>query len=91
VSTPGQSSTTGLVALVGAQLGQTLAVRGRTPLVAAAVIGSIALLVTAVQVPGLSQVVGSSPLLPHQWGIAATAAAAATVAQLVAQRVLASR
>jgi cation-transporting ATPase I len=88
VSTPRQSSTTGLVALVGAQLGQTLAVRGRTPLVAAAVVGSIALLVIAVQVPGLSQVVGSSPLLPHQWGIAATAAAGATAAQLVAQRVL---
>ncbi|MEN3268047.1 MAG: cation-transporting P-type ATPase [Pseudonocardia sp.] len=91
VSTPAQSSTTGLVALVGAQLGQTLAVRGRTPLVAAAVIGSIALLVTAVQVPGLSRVVGSSPLLPHQWGIAVTAAAAATAAQLVAQQVLTPR
>jgi cation-transporting ATPase I len=88
VSTPGQAGTTGLVALVGAQLGQTLAVRGRTPLVAAAVVGSMALLATAVQVPGLSQVVGSQPLLPHQWAIALTAAVGATGAQLVAQRVL---
>jgi cation-transporting ATPase I len=88
VSTLGQASTVGLVALVGAQLGQTLAVRGRTPLVAAAVIGSLALLAIAVQVPGLSRIVGSRPLLPHQWTIALAAAAAATVAQALATRLL---
>jgi cation-transporting ATPase I len=88
VSTPRQASTTGLVALVGGQLGQTLAVRGRTPLVAAAVVGSMALLGIAVQVPGLSRAVGSSPLLPHQWAIALTATAAASVAQLLAERAL---
>jgi cation-transporting ATPase I len=89
VSTPGQAGTTGLVALVGAQLGQTLAVRGRTPLVAASVVGSMALLAVAVQVPGLSHAVGSRPLLPHQWAIALIAAVAATAAQLVAQRLVA--
>ncbi|GAA1309284.1 cation-translocating P-type ATPase [Pseudonocardia xinjiangensis] len=89
VSTPGQAGTTGLVALVGAQLGQTLAVRGRTPLVAASVVGSMALLAVAVQIPGLSHAVGSRPLLPHQWAIALTAAVAATTAQLVAQRLVA--
>ncbi|GAA3050959.1 cation-translocating P-type ATPase [Pseudonocardia yunnanensis] len=88
VSTAGQASTTGLVALVGAQLGQTLAVRGRTPLVAAAVAGSMVLLAVAVQVPGLSRVVGSQPLLPHQWAIALSASVGATGAQLVAQRLL---
>ncbi len=88
VSTPGQASTTGLVALVGAQLAQTMAVRGRTPLVAAAVVGSFALLAIAVQVPGVSHIVGSRPLLPHQWGIALAAAAAATAAQLLGQAVL---
>jgi cation-transporting ATPase I len=88
VSTPGQAATTGLVALVGAQLGQTLAVRGRTPLVAGAVLASLALLVVAVQVPGLSHVVGSRPLLPHQWAIALTAAGAATAAQLLCQQLL---
>ncbi|MCE3551353.1 cation-translocating P-type ATPase [Pseudonocardia sp. RS11V-5] len=87
VSTPGQAGTTGLVALVGAQLGQTLAVRGRTPLVALAVAASVALLALAVQTPGISHVVGSRPLLPHQWGIAVVASLAATVAQLLAQRV----
>jgi cation-transporting ATPase I len=90
VSTPGQASTTGLVALVGAQLGQTLAVRGRTPLVAASVVGSMALLAVAVQVPGLSHAVGSRPLLPHQWAIALTATVAATAAQLLSERVLGS-
>ncbi len=88
VSTAAQAGTVGLVALVGAQLGQTLAVRGRTPLVAAAVVGSMALLAAAVQVPGLSHTVGSRPLLPHQWAIALTATAAATVAQVLAQRIL---
>jgi cation-transporting ATPase I len=88
VSTPGQASTTGLVALVGAQLAQTMAVRGRTPLVAAAVVGSFVLLAIAVQVPGVSHIVGSRPLLPHQWGIALAAAAAATAAQLLGQAVL---
>jgi cation-transporting ATPase I len=88
VSTAGQASTTGLVALVGAQLAQTMAVRGRTPLVAAAALGSFVLLAIAVQVPGISHVVGSSPLLPHQWGLALTAAAAATAAQLLGQAVL---
>ncbi|GAA4693896.1 cation-translocating P-type ATPase [Pseudonocardia yuanmonensis] len=85
VSTPRQAGTTGLVALVGAQLGQTLAVRGRTPLVALAVVASLALLAVAVQVPGLSHVVGSRPLLPHQWAVALGAAAGAGLAQLVAQ------
>jgi cation-transporting ATPase I len=56
---PGQASTTGLVALVGAQLGQTIAVRGRTPLVVAAVAVSWVLLVAAVQLPGISRALGS--------------------------------
>lgn len=85
VSTPAQASTSGLVALVGAQLGQTLVVRGRTSLVAAAVVGSFALLAITVQTPGLSHVVGCRPLLPHQWAIALTAATAASFAQLIAQ------
>ncbi|HEY0575614.1 MAG TPA: HAD-IC family P-type ATPase [Pseudonocardia sp.] len=87
LSAPGQASTTGLVALVGAQLGQTLAVRGRTPLVLAAVAVSWVLLVAAVQLPGISRIVGSRPLLPHHWAIALTASAAATLAQLLAQGV----
>lgn len=85
VSTAGQASTTGLVALVGAQLGQTVAVRGRTPLMAAAVAASLLVLVLAVQVPGISRMVESRPLLPHQWILAIGATIAATIAQLAAQ------
>jgi cation-transporting ATPase I len=91
VSTPGQAGTTGLVALVAAQLGQTIAVRGRTPLVLAAAIGSLLLLAAAVQLPGVSRVVGCRPLLPHQWAIALVAATAATVAQLIGQALAGSR
>jgi cation-transporting ATPase I len=87
VSTPRQASTTGMVALVGSQLAQTLAVRGRTPLVVLAVVGSLAVLAVAVQTPGVSHVVGCRPLLPHQWAIALTAAGGAGIAQATAQRI----
>jgi cation-transporting P-type ATPase I len=85
-SLPGQTSTTALVALVGAQLGQTLAVRGRTPLVAGAVVGSGAVLALIVQVPGVSHFFGCRPLLPHQWTIALGSAGATTLAALLWQR-----
>ena len=85
-SLPGQTSTTALVALVGAQLGQTIAVRGRTPLVVGAVLGSGALLAIIVQVPGVSQFFGCRPLLPHQWAIALGSAGATTLAALLWQR-----
>jgi cation-transporting ATPase I len=87
-STLGQASTTGLVALVSAQLGQTLVVRGRTPLVAGAVVGSLLALAGIVQTPGVSHVAGCRPLLPHQWAIALTAAVVASAAQLVASRIV---
>ncbi|NKQ58540.1 cation-translocating P-type ATPase [Amycolatopsis sp. K13G38] len=83
VSTHAQASTTALVALIGGQLAQTVTMRGRTPLVAAATAGSLAALAVVVQIPGLSQFFGCRPLLPHQWGIAAGAAAAAGAAELL--------
>jgi cation-transporting ATPase I len=86
VSTAGQASTTGLVALVGTQLGQTIAVRGRTPLVVAAGAGSMAALATIVTVPGVSHFFGCRPLLPHQWGVALASSAAATGAAVVWQQ-----
>lgn len=82
VSSPGQAGTTALLALVGGQLGQTIAVRGRTPLVVGAATGSLAALAAIVQTPGVSQFFGCRPLLPHQWGIAAGASAAAAGAEL---------
>lgn len=86
VSTVGQASTTGLVALVGAQLGQTIAVRGRTPLVVAAGAGSMAALATIVALPGVSHFFGCRPLLPHQWGLALASSAAATGATVAWQQ-----
>jgi cation-transporting ATPase I len=74
-----------LVALVAAQLGQTMAVRGTTPLVIAAGVGSLAAMAAIVQIPGVSQFFGCSPLLPHQWGIALGAAGAATAVEVLSQ------
>jgi cation-transporting ATPase I len=78
--TMGQARTAGLVAVVAGQLGQTLALRGRTPLVLIAGAGSLLVLAAVVQVPGLSQFFGNQPLLTHHWVIALGSAAAATVA-----------
>lgn len=78
VGTAGQARTAGLVSLVSGQLGQTLAMRGRTPLVLVAGAGSMLILATVVQVPGVSQFFGNQPLLPHQWFIALGSATAAT-------------
>jgi cation-transporting ATPase I len=83
VSTPAQASTTALVALVGGQLAQTIAVRGRTPLVVGAGVGSLAALALVVQTPVVSRFFGCRPLLPHQWAIAAGATTAAAAAELL--------
>jgi len=72
------ANTVALVTLVGAQLGQTLVVRGRTPLVVTGSLASLAALAAVVQTPGLSQFFGSTPLWPHGWVIALGASAAAT-------------
>jgi hypothetical protein len=68
-----------LAALVGTQLGQTLLVGHRSPAVLAASVGSAAGLAAVIQTPGLSQFFGCTPLGPVGWGIAATAATAASV------------
>ncbi len=80
-----QAGTAALVALVGAQLGQTMAVRGRTPLVLAAGIASMTALAAVVQLPGISQFFGCRPLWPHHWLIALGASAAATITAVSAQ------
>ncbi|GAA4832635.1 cation-translocating P-type ATPase [Saccharopolyspora rosea] len=81
-ATAGQARTAGLVALVSAQLAQTVAMRGRTPLVLVATAGSVLLLGVLVQTPGVSTFFGSSPLWPHHWGIALGCAAAAALGVL---------
>src|SRR6266702_4361922 len=78
--TRAHASTVSMTALVGAQLGQTLLVGWRDPVVLAAGLGSAALLAGIVQTPGLSHFFGCRPLGPIGWGISGAASAAATVA-----------
>ncbi len=82
--TPAHASTVALVALVGAQLGQTLVTGWRSPLVVGAGVASGLALGVVVQTPGLSHFFGCRPLGPLGWGIAAGAAGAGTAASVVA-------
>jgi cation-transporting ATPase I len=79
--TPGtrrRSATMGLTALVGAQLAQTLVLRHDDPLVVATAVGSAAVLVAVVEIPGVSQFFGCTPLGPVAWAGVLTAVTAAT-------------
>jgi cation-transporting P-type ATPase I len=78
--TAGRASTVGLLALVGTQLGQTLALAGRDPLVFATALASIAVLAAIVQTPGVAHLFGSRPVGPGGWAIAAVCALAASTA-----------
>ncbi|MBO2459907.1 cation-translocating P-type ATPase [Actinomadura violacea] len=85
-----RASTMALAALVGAQLGQTLISRWRSPLVMATCAVSAAALFAVVETPGISQFFGCTPLGPGAWLIVTAAAAAATLAAAVAPRLLPS-
>ena len=77
-----------LIALVGAQLGQT-AVAGRgSPLVLGAVGVSFLALASAVEVPGVAQAFGCRPIGPVGWGIGLGAAGLGTAAAWLAPRYL---
>ncbi|WP_079077299.1 cation-translocating P-type ATPase [Streptomyces sp. Root369] len=71
-----------LVALVGAQLGQTLLAGGGSRAILASALGSMAALAVVVETPGLSHFFGCTPLGPVAWAIALSAAAAATTSSL---------
>ncbi len=81
-----RASTVALVALVGTQLGQTLVVGGRDPLVAVTAVGSTALLCAIVQTPGVSRLFGCTPLGPVGWTTATASAAAATAGAVIGPR-----
>ncbi|MFI0408054.1 cation-translocating P-type ATPase [Actinomadura sp. 3N508] len=83
-----RASTMGLAALVGAQLGQTLIARWRSPLVLATCAVSAAALFAVVETPGISQFFGCTPLGPGAWTIVTAAAAAATLGAALAPRLL---
>ncbi|WP_350355761.1 cation-translocating P-type ATPase [Mycobacterium paraterrae] len=86
---PQRASTVALVALVSAQLGQTL-LESRTPLVVLTAGGSLAVMGTLISIPGVSQLLGCTPLGPLAWAQALGSAGAATAAVAVAGRAFAN-
>jgi cation-transporting ATPase I len=83
---PQRASTVALVALVGAELGQTL-LDSRAPLVVLTAVGSLGAMGTLISIPVVSQLLGCTPLGPVGWGQALGAAAGATVGVAVLTRV----
>jgi cation-transporting ATPase I len=84
--TPRRAASMGLVALVGTQLGQTLLLGGRSPLVWVTVVASGAVLIGVVQTPGVSQFFGCTPLDPVAYLVVAASATAATVGSVLVPR-----
>ena len=76
---PGRADTVGLVALVSAQLLQTMVVGDRSPVVLGAGAVSLGALGFVIQTPGVSQFFGSRPLGPGGWAIGLGSAAVATL------------
>jgi cation-transporting P-type ATPase I len=76
--TAARARTIGLAALVGAELGQTLLVGGRSPAVAAGSVVSLGILVGVVQTPGVSQFFGCVPIGPVGWALAGASSLAGT-------------
>jgi cation-transporting ATPase I len=74
-----RANTVGLIALVGAQLGQTLLSGHMSRPVVVTGVASAAALALIVQTPGLSHAFGCRPLGPIGWVTAVGASAAATV------------
>ncbi len=85
-----RASTVALVALVATQLGQTL-IDSHSPLVIATAAGSLCALGATISTPGLSQLLGSTPLGPVGWSQALSTAAAATAVAAIAPRVVRAR
>ncbi|MDY6998808.1 MAG: cation-translocating P-type ATPase [Actinomycetota bacterium] len=84
---PRRASTVALVALVTTQLGQTL-IDSHSPLVVATALGSLGALGAVISTPGVSQLLGCTPLGPLGWGQALGTAGVATVAATVAPRLV---
>ncbi|MCV7220275.1 cation-translocating P-type ATPase [Mycolicibacterium elephantis] len=84
---PQRASTMGLIALVSTQLGQTL-IDSHGPLVVATAAGSLLLMGAAISTPGVSGLLGCTPVGPLAWSQALGAAGLATAAAAVAPRLL---
>lgn len=84
---PRRASTLALVALVSTQLAQTL-IDSHSPLVVGTAAGSLVCLGALISTPGLSQMLGCTPLDPLGWAHALAAAGVATGVAAVAPRLL---
>lgn len=82
--TRARADTMALAALVGTQLGQTLVVSDRSPVVIATSLGSMAALAAVIQTPVISQFFGCRPLGPIAWGTVLLSAGTATAAAVIA-------
>nr|WP_255360311.1 cation-translocating P-type ATPase [Nocardia sp. BMG51109] len=83
---PRRAETMALAALIGTQLGQTLMVGARSPLVWATVGGSGALLAAIIMTPGVNSFFGCVPLGPVAWAIVFGSAALGTGGAVLAGR-----
>jgi cation-transporting ATPase I len=81
-----RAATMGLLALVGTQLGQTITLAGRDPLVIGTALGSAAILAVLVQLPVLSGMFGCRPIGPVGWSVAAGCATGASAAAWMYER-----
>ncbi|MCV7378534.1 haloacid dehalogenase [Mycobacterium alsense] len=79
---PQRASTVALVALVGTELGQTV-LESQAPMVVVTALGSLAFVGTLISIPGVSQLLGCTPIGPLGWAQGLGAAAAATAAVAV--------
>lgn len=84
---PQRASTAALVALVATQLGQTL-LDSHAPLVVLTAGGSLVVMGTLISIPGVSQLLGCTPLGPVAWAQALGSATAATAAVGVINRLV---
>jgi len=82
---PQRAATVALISLVTTELGQTV-VDSRAPMVLATAAGSFALFAALVSTPGVSQLLGCTPVGPIGWAQGLGTAAAATAAVAVASR-----
>ncbi len=81
-----RASTAALVALIATELGQTL-VESQAPMVVLTALGSLGFVGTLISIPGVSQLLGCTPLDPTGWAEALGSAAVATVAVAALSRV----
>jgi cation-transporting ATPase I len=81
-----RAGTMGLATLVGAELGQTLLLGGRDPLVLATSLGSALVLAAVIQIPGISTFLDCTPLGPVAWSVVLGCSAAGTLVSAVLPR-----